>query len=45
MKWRIYILLVSFPLAYPVLFANYYVGKLLDEVNIKKVIRRNKELF
>jgi len=45
MKWRIYISLASLPLAYPVWFANYYVGKLLHEVNIKEVIRRNKELF
>jgi len=45
MKWRICISLACLPLAYPILFANYYVGNLLREANIKEVIKRNKELF
>lgn len=45
MKWRMCVSLASLLLAYPVLFASYYVGKYLREVNIKEVIERNKELF
>jgi len=45
MKWQICVSLASLPLAYPVLFASYYVRKNLRELNIKEVIERNKELF
>lgn len=45
MKWQICISLASLPLTYPILFANYYVGKSLHEVSIKQVIKRNRDLF
>jgi len=45
MNWRIYISLASLPLSYPVLFASYYIRKYLREVNIKEVVKRNKEVF
>jgi len=45
MKWRICISFASLPLTYPILLASYYVGKYLREVNVKEVVKRNKELF
>jgi hypothetical protein len=45
MNWRICITLASLPLAYPILFFSYYVGKYLPEANVKEIVKNNKELF
>jgi hypothetical protein len=45
MNWRICITLASLPLAYPILFFSYYVGKYLHEADVKEIVRNNKELF
>jgi hypothetical protein len=45
MNWPIYITLASLPLAYPILFFSYYVGKYLHEADVKEIVRSNKELF
>lgn len=45
MKWQVFITLASLPLAYPILFFSYYVGKYLQETNIRVVMTRHIELF
>jgi hypothetical protein len=45
MNWQVCITLASLPLAYPLMFFSYYVGKYLYDTNIRVVMKRYKELF